>query len=53
MISAQMLDAVALSDLASILCARKFSFAPMGGGIYLLLNFYSFEIDRRVFYVFI
>ena len=30
MIFAQMLEIVALSDLASVLCARKFSFAPMG-----------------------
>ena len=28
MIFAQMLEIVALSDLASVLCARKFSFAP-------------------------
>ena len=31
MIFAQMLERVALSDLASVLCARKFSFAPQGG----------------------
>ena len=31
MIFAQMLEIVALSDLASVLCARKFSFAPQGG----------------------
>ena len=31
MIFAQMLDIVALNDLASVLCARKFSFAPRGG----------------------
>ena len=30
MIFAQMLKIVALSDLASMLCARKFSFAPQG-----------------------
>ena len=30
MIFAQMLEIVALSDLASLLCARKFSFAPQG-----------------------
>ena len=32
MIFAQMLEIVDLSDLASVLCARKFSFAPQGGG---------------------
>ena len=32
MIFAQMLEIVALSDLASVLCARKFSFTPQGGG---------------------
>ena len=32
MIFAQMLEIVALCDLASVLCARKFSFAPPGGG---------------------
>ena len=31
MIFAQMLEIVGLSDLASVLCARKFSFAPQGG----------------------
>ena len=31
MIFAQILEIVALSDLASVLCARKFSFAPQGG----------------------
>ena len=31
MIFAQMLEIVALSDLASVLCARSFSFAPQGG----------------------
>ena len=31
MIFAQMLEIVALSDLASVLCARKFSFAQQGG----------------------
>ena len=31
MIFAQMLEIVALSDLASVLCARKFSFALQGG----------------------
>ena len=31
MIFAQMLEIVALSDLASVLCARKFSFVPQGG----------------------
>ena len=30
-IFAQMLEIVALSDLASVLCAGKFSFAPQGG----------------------
>ena len=30
MIFAQMLEIVALSDLASVLCARKFLFAPQG-----------------------
>ena len=30
MIFAQMLVIVALSDLVSVLCARKFSFAPQG-----------------------
>ena len=30
MIFAQTLEIVALSDLASVLCARKFSFAPWG-----------------------
>ena len=35
MIFAQMLEIVALNDLASVLRARKFSFAPRGeGGIY-------------------
>ena len=27
----QMLDIIALNDLTSVLCARKFSFAPQGG----------------------
>ena len=31
MIFAQMLEIIALSDLASVLCARKFSFASQGG----------------------
>ena len=31
MIFAQMLEIVALSDLASVLCARKFSFDPQVG----------------------
>ena len=31
MIFAQMLEIVALSDLASVLCARKFLFDPQGG----------------------
>ena len=31
MIFAQMLEIVALSDLASVLCARKLSFVPQGG----------------------
>ena len=31
MIFAQMLEIDALSDLASVLCARKFSFVPQGG----------------------
>ena len=31
MIFAQMLEIVALNDLASVLCARKFSFAHQGG----------------------
>ena len=31
MIFSQMLDIIVLNDLASVLCARKFSFAPMGG----------------------
>ena len=42
-----MLERGALTDLASVLCARKFSFAPHGGGpkiapfhFYLLLSFY-------------
>ena len=30
MIFAQMLEIVDLSDLALVLCARKFSFAPQG-----------------------
>ena len=30
MIFAQMLEIVALSDLVSVLCARKFSFDPRG-----------------------
>ena len=34
MIFVQMLEIVVLSDLASGLCAGKFSFAPQGGGIY-------------------
>ena len=32
MIFAQMLEIVALSDLASVLCAKKILFAPQGGG---------------------
>ena len=32
MIFAQMLDIIVLDDLASVLCVRKFSFAPQGGG---------------------
>ena len=47
MIFVQMLEIVALSDLASVLCARKFSFAPQGVDpklppfhFYLLLSFY-------------
>ena len=31
MIFSQMLDIIVLNDLASVLCARKFSFAPQGG----------------------
>ena len=31
LIFAQMLEIVALSDLVSVLCARKFLFAPQGG----------------------
>ena len=30
MIFSQMLDIIVLNDLASVLCARKFSFAPQG-----------------------
>ena len=30
-IFSQMLDIIVLNDLASVLCARKFSFAPQGG----------------------
>ena len=33
MIFAQMLEIVDLSDLASVLCARKFSFASQGGDL--------------------
>ena len=33
MIFAQMLEIVALNDLASMLCARKFSFGPQGGDL--------------------
>ena len=51
MIFAQMLEIVALSDLASVLCARKFSFAPQGVDpkllsfhFYLLLFYYLFII---------
>ena len=47
----QMLEIVALSDLASVLCARKFSFAPQGVDpkllpfhFYLLLFYYLFII---------
>ena len=29
----QMLDIIALNDLASVLCARKFSFASQGGDL--------------------
>ena len=61
-----MLERVALSDLASVLCARKFSFAPLGGGpkvvpfsflfiiilFFIHYYFWSFEIGRRYFYVF-
>ena len=31
MIFSQMLDIIALNDLASVMCARKFSFASYGG----------------------
>ena len=31
MIFSQMLDIIVLNDLASVRCARKFSFAPQGG----------------------
>ena len=46
-IFAQMLEIVALSDLASVLCARKFSFAPQAGVLqitpfHLLLFFYYY-----------
>ena len=51
MIFAQMLERVALSDLASVLCARKFSFALPGVDpkllpfrFYLLLFYYLFII---------
>ena len=51
MIFAQMLEIVALSDLASVLCARKFSFAPQGVDpkllpfhFHLLLFYYLFII---------
>ena len=47
MIFAQMLEIVALSDLASVLCARKFSFAPQGGctpNFPLFIYYYYFII---------
>ena len=51
MIFAQILEIVALSDLASVLCARKFSFAPqevdpklLPFHFYLLLFYYLFII---------
>ena len=51
MIFAQMLEIVALSDLASVLCAREFSFAPQGVDwklppfhFHLLLFYYLFII---------
>ena len=64
MIFAQMLERVALSDLASVLCARKFSFAPQGGGpkivpfsflfiiIILLFIHYYFKALRLVAAIF-
>ena len=51
MIFSQMLDIIAFNDLASVLCARKFSFAPTGVDpklppfhFYLLLLYYLFII---------
>ena len=43
MIFAKILEIVAMTDLASVLRARKFSF---------IIIFKSFEIGRRRFYVF-
>ena len=48
MIFAQMLEIVALSDLASVLCARKFSFAPPRGGVPQITPF-SFIIIIIIF----
>ena len=50
MILAQMLEIVALNDLASVLCARKFSFAPQGVDPKLLpFHFWSLGISRRTY----
>ena len=43
MIFAQMLEIVALSDLASVLCARKFSFAPQVGDVPQITRFLAVE----------
>ena len=63
MIFVHMLEIVALSDLASVLCARKFSFAPQGYVpqiapfsfiiiIFLLLLFLKLREWPPLFYVF-
>ena len=47
MIFAQMLEIVALSDLASVLCARKFSFAP-----HFFIYYYNFIIIIIIIVIF-
>ena len=45
----QMLEIVALSDLAAVLCARKFSFAPRGIGPKIALFSFLFIIIILLF----
>ena len=61
MIFAQMLEIVALSDLVSVMCARKFSFDPQGDlpaaerpqhCVLVYYYFYSYEFGRRRFLCF-